>query len=187
MNRRYIPNILSCLRLALLVPVVWTLLAKHYELAFYFFIAAGLSDGIDGFLARRYDWKTHFGAFIDPLADKVLLIFTFFTLAWLNQIPLWLVIMMISRDLIIMAGVLGLYVRYGKVDFVPTMISKITTVSQVSFAFLLLFNLAYTTLPHVLYVSLMVIVICSTLWSLIDYVWVWSWYAYRHKPPRFTQ
>ena len=100
-----LPNLISLMRLLLVPLTVWLILSNAYALAFATFLVAGISDGFDGFLARRFDWRTRLGAYLDPLADKALVVSVFVTLGLLKMIPAWLVIMVVSRDALIVGAV----------------------------------------------------------------------------------
>ena len=101
-----IPNLISLMRLLLVPLTVWLIMSEAYGWAFITFLVAGVSDGIDGYLARRFDWRTRLGAYLDPLADKALLVSVFVTLGFLKLIPAWLVIIVVSRDVLIVGAVL---------------------------------------------------------------------------------
>ena len=124
---RHLPNLITCMRFILIGPILWALLTKCYPLAFYLFLIAGLSDGLDGLLARFFDWTTPLGALLDPLADKLLLMGSFIVLAYLQQIPVWLTIMVIGRDIWIMGGALLYRYWVGPLDYKPVWISKLNT------------------------------------------------------------
>ena len=102
-----LPNIISTLRIFLVVPTVYFLLHDQYSYALLLFVIAGLSDGLDGFLARRYGWTTRLGSFLDPLGDKLLMTATYFVLGWLGDLPVWLVAVVIGRDVVIVLGALA--------------------------------------------------------------------------------
>ncbi|MDH4331533.1 MAG: CDP-diacylglycerol--glycerol-3-phosphate 3-phosphatidyltransferase [Desulfobulbaceae bacterium] len=125
-----IPNILTIGRI-LLIPLLVIFLLEGRELAaFWVFVLAGVTDALDGFLARVLKQKTEFGAFIDPIADKLLLITSYITLAVLGILPKWLAVIVVSRDVIICGGIgiLMLYDREFKIK--PSMVSKVTTFLQ---------------------------------------------------------
>jgi cardiolipin synthase len=129
-----IPNLISVLRLLLVPLTVWLVISEAYGWAFITFVAAGLSDGIDGFLARRYDWRTRLGAYLDALADKALLVSVFVTLGFLKLIPAWLAITVVSRDALIIGAVLLSRMMDHPVHVRPLMVSKVNTVLQIAFA-----------------------------------------------------
>lgn len=127
-----IPNLITLLRI-ILVPVVVILLIQGFFLkALIVFIIAGLSDALDGFLARVLNQKTELGAYLDPIADKALLASTFITLSVLHVIPGWLTVIVISRDFIILLGISVLSIMSFPVEIRPLFISKITTAVQLA-------------------------------------------------------
>lgn len=133
-----IPNFLTITRILLIPLLVIFLLEGRGQYAFWVFIAAGVSDGLDGFLARALKQKTEFGAFIDPIADKLLLITSYVTLAALDLVPRWLTVLVVSRDVIIIVGI-GILMCYNKTfDIKPSFVSKITTFLQLFTVFLVL-------------------------------------------------
>ena len=129
-----IPNLISVLRLLLVPVTVWLIISEAYGWAFLTFMAAGISDGIDGYLARRFDWRTRLGAYLDPLADKALLVSVFVTLGFLKLIPAWLAIAVVSRDALIVGAVLLSRLMDHPVHVRPLMVSKVNTVVQIVFA-----------------------------------------------------
>jgi cardiolipin synthase (CMP-forming) len=129
-----IPNLISVLRLLLVPLTVWLIISEAFGWAFLTFMAAGISDGIDGYLARRFDWRTRLGAYLDPLADKTLLVSVFVTLAFLKLIPAWLAILVVSRDALIIGAVLLSRLMDQPVHVRPLMVSKVNTVVQIVFA-----------------------------------------------------
>ncbi|MGD1976783.1 MAG: CDP-alcohol phosphatidyltransferase family protein, partial [Gammaproteobacteria bacterium] len=104
MRPRDIPNALCVLRMLLVAPVVWLLLAGEYAWVLVVFFLAGFTDGLDGFLAKRFDWRSRLGGILDPLADKLLLVTSFLTLGYIGLAPVWLLIMVVARDVIIVSG-----------------------------------------------------------------------------------
>lgn len=169
-----IPNLITVARMVLLVPLLYTMLEGYYVAAFYIFSIAGLSDGIDGFLARRFNWISRLGSFIDPAADKFLMLISFVTLAYLGHLPWVLVGIVVGRDVIIFFGVIAVYIAMGHVEFDPSRMSKWNTVLQIALVFFVLFGLAYQPLPAAFILGLMLVVIASSLISLVSYMWVWT-------------
>ena len=116
----------------LLIPFFVILLIYNYiGTSLFIFAAASLTDALDGFIARKWDQKTRLGTFLDPMADKALLVASFIALAILGILPSWLAVITISRDLIIVFGSLIVYILTGNVNFYPTFLGKITTVAQI--------------------------------------------------------
>ncbi len=126
-----IPNILTLLRILLTPLFVILLLRDQFGFALLVFSIAGISDGLDGFLARHLNQRTELGAFLDPVADKILLISAFVCLAVLGVIPDWLAVIVISRDILIVLGIAILTIREKEYEIKPTMVSKATTTVQI--------------------------------------------------------
>jgi cardiolipin synthase len=135
-----IPNLITLLRIILVPVVVILLIQGSFLKALMVFIVAGLSDALDGFLARVLNQQTTLGAYLDPIADKALLASTFITLSVLHVIPGWLTVIVISRDFIILLGILILSIMSFSVEIRPWFISKITTGLQLSTVLLALFS-----------------------------------------------
>lgn len=113
---------------------VWLMLDQHFTTAFWLFVAAGLTDAIDGFLAKRFGWETELGSYLDPLADKALLVSVFVVLGWIGHIPLWLTIMVVFRDLLIIGGALVAVAIAGSFKADPMFVSKLNTTVQIALA-----------------------------------------------------
>ena len=172
---RHIPNALTLIRLALIAPFLMLLHQHNYVNAFYIFVLAGFTDGLDGVLARYFGWQSFFGAFIDPLADKLLIASSFISLALIGSLPWWLVILVFSRDLTISFGVIGWYwLIQRRLDFKPTNLSKLNTMLQLSLLTLCLFELAFFKFPPYLVDILILLTTFTTASTFIDYVWTWG-------------
>lgn len=169
-----IPNIITVFRFLLVPPVVLLLLDGRFGLALLMFGVAGFSDGLDGYLAKRFNWSSRLGALMDPLADKLLLVSSFVALGWLNQIPLWLVGVVILRDLVIISGALVYHFRIERLEAEPSMLSKLNTVAQIMLVLAVMFSAAVQALPYLWMDVLLYSVLVTTLWSGTDYVWRWS-------------
>ncbi len=133
-----IPNLISLLRLAAVPLVVWLIANNHMSAAMWLFLAAGISDAVDGYLARILRQRTRLGAYLDPLADKMLLVCVFVTLGQVGKLESWLVILVVSRDVMIVGGILLLFLLEHRVEVEPTLTSKANTVVQIAFAGLVL-------------------------------------------------
>ena len=117
------------------VPVIfWLLVTGQNKIAFFVFVAAGISDAVDGYLAKRFDWTTELGAYLDPLADKLLIVSIFIALGVRGELPLWLVIAVVSRDILIVAAVLLAWLLDQPVRIKPLAISKANTLAQIVLA-----------------------------------------------------
>lgn len=124
---RHIPNIMTILRMLLLIPLGYLMLQSEWLWVFWIFVAAGLSDLLDGALARHFHWESPLGSFIDPMADKVLCGGIVLLLAWLEILPIWVTVLVVLRELLIVGG-MGVYrVLFGSVDADPLLVSKINT------------------------------------------------------------
>ncbi|MCQ0989764.1 CDP-alcohol phosphatidyltransferase family protein [Jiella marina] len=129
-----IPNIISIIRLLVVPVMVWALIDGSWGLAFAIFVFAGVSDGIDGAIARHFDQQSTLGLYLDPIADKALLTAVFISLGLLGQLPDWLVIAVVSRDILIVSAFLLSYVMGLPMAVRPLFVSKATTVAQIALA-----------------------------------------------------
>lgn len=172
MKLSYLPNIVTGFRILLLVPFMYTLLHGQYVATFYIFVIAGFSDGLDGWLARRFNWQSRLGGFMDPLSDKLFVSISYLTLGWLHQIPWWLVYIVLTRDVVIVCAV-GLWqCLVGPVEFKPTFLSKTNTVLQGFVIFTALFQMAYFAIPVWLFNSLLIVITSTTCASLLHYLYL---------------
>jgi cardiolipin synthase len=133
-----LPNLISLLRLAAVPLVVWQIATERFAGAFWVFVAAGVSDAVDGYLARILNQRTRLGAYLDPLADKMLLVCVFVTLGQIGKLESWLVILVVSRDVMIVGGIILLFLLEHRVEVAPSFISKANTLVQIAFAGLVL-------------------------------------------------
>lgn len=181
---KHIPNFLTVLRLILIVPFLMYLYRHEYVTAFYVFIVAGLTDGLDGWLARHFNWQSFFGSFVDPLADKLLIASSFISLALLGALPWWLVIIVFLRDLTISFGVLAWYYFIQKqLEFEPTLLSKFNTTFQLALVTICLCELAYFEFPDYLIETLIYLTTLTTTITYVDYIWTWgrkAWFVKEH-------
>lgn len=182
MNLRQLPNIISILRILLVVPVVWSLLQGAYLIALVLFLIAGLSDGLDGYLARRYQWITRLGGYLDPLGDKLLVVCSYLTLGWMGTLPAWLVIAVIARDGVIVAGTLVYRWLIADVEAEPLLISKINTALQLALVVLVILSLAALADVHLLIRGMMYLVFVTTVMSGVSYVTLWGYRAWQQWP-----
>ncbi|MEJ2141700.1 MAG: CDP-alcohol phosphatidyltransferase family protein [Gammaproteobacteria bacterium] len=174
MKLNQIPNIISVIRILLVAPVVYGLLNHQFELAWWLFVIAGISDGVDGFLARHFNWQTELGAILDPIGDKLLMVFSYLTLGWMAQLPAWLVALVIARDIIIVAGTLVYQKLTGDKAIEPLYISKVNTVVQILLVVVVIYSLAFLVLPAWISTSLIFFVAVTTVTSGVSYVYVWT-------------
>jgi cardiolipin synthase (CMP-forming) len=139
-----IPNLITILRFLLVPGVVFALLTDKMGWALAGFLVAGISDGIDGFIARQFNQRTELGAYMDPMADKILLASVFVVLGYMGELPLWLVIAAVSRDGLIVCAVLLSTVMGNPVAMKPLFVSKANTAVQIVLAAVVLGELAFT-------------------------------------------
>ena len=149
----------------------WLTLEHRLDYAFFLFVAAGLSDAVDGWLARRYGGNS-IGALLDPVADKALLVTMYVTLAVVRELPDWLAILVVFRDLLIVGGVIVLGVLGQPVAIRPLYISKLNTALQIVLIAATLFLVGFNLMAPVLLTILIWVVAASTLVSGAAYVWV---------------
>lgn len=133
-----LPNIISLARLISVPMVIWLIVAGHLAVAFWVFVAAGLSDAVDGAIAKGFGMTSELGGYLDPIADKALLGAVFIALGWRGDVPTWLVILVVSRDLLLVGGTILMIVLDQAVIIAPIMISKINTACQIALAAVIL-------------------------------------------------
>ncbi len=164
------PNVITFGRLCAVPWAFWLILEHRLDLAFYLFVLAGLSDAVDGWLARRYGGNS-IGALLDPVADKALLVTTYITLAVVRELPDWLAILVVFRDLLIVGGVIVLGVLGQPVVIKPLFISKLNTALQIVLIAATLFLVGFGLMAPLLITVLVWAVAASTLVSGAAYVW----------------
>lgn len=168
-----IPNIITLGRIMLVPIIVWAIVSSQMEVAFAVFLIAGISDAVDGFLAKRFNMTSELGALLDPLADKALLVSIYMALGIWGAIPRWIVILVVSRDIMIVAAVIVSWLFDKPVAMKPLMVSKLNTVAQVAFAALVLAALAFGFKPGPYDIILMGLVTVFTLSSVSLYLVEW--------------
>jgi cardiolipin synthase len=124
---RHLPNLISGVRIALVFPAVSAVIDTRYDLALCLVLIAGLSDGLDGLLARSFHWHSQLGAMLDPLADKLLFVSLYVVFAWQALLPTWLVVVLIGRDVVIVGGAIAYRVLVGPFAGGATRLSKLNT------------------------------------------------------------
>ncbi len=170
MKLKHIPNMICVARIILVAPIVWSLLEEHYALALGLIMIAGLSDALDGYLARRFDWRTRLGGLLDPAADKFLMFAAFVTLAWIGLVPVWFSAIVVGRDVIIISGSIVYQLTVAPIHGEPTGASKLNTVFQILFV-LLTISHAWLGHPPTLDLQLLGTAILATIGiSTVQYV-----------------
>ena len=173
MNIANIPNIITLARIMLVPIVVWAIASNQMEIAFAVFIVAGVSDAVDGFLAKRFNMTSDLGALLDPLADKALLVSIYIALGIWGAIPRWIVILVVSRDIMIVSAVIVSWLFGKPVQMKPLMVSKLNTAAQVAFAALVLGSLGFGFQLSPYDFILMALVTVFTLSSVSLYLVEW--------------
>jgi cardiolipin synthase len=168
-----VPNIITILRFILVPAVVYAMMTGEIGWAFAGFIVAGISDGVDGFIARQFDQRTELGAYLDPIADKLLLVSVFVVLGQMGELPLWLVIAVVSRDALIVGAVLLSYVMGRPVLVKPLFVSKANTTAQILLAGLVLGELSFSAAIDNLRDALIVLAGLLTIASAAAYLVAW--------------
>jgi cardiolipin synthase len=174
MSWAWIPNAICVFRILLVGPVVWVLLQGEYLIALVLIAIAGFSDGLDGFLAKRYDWRTRLGSLLDPAADKLLLVSVFLTLTHLGWAPLWLAVTVVLRDAVIVCGAIAYQVLIAPVYGEPRRISKLNTACQLLFVLSIITQQGYGRPPDISVLLLGAGVFYTSVISGIDYILTWS-------------
>lgn len=179
-----LPNLISTGRILLVPAVVWLMAERRFDLAFWGFAIAGVSDGIDGFIARHWNLRSRLGAFLDPLADKLLLVSTFITLGLLGLLPDWLVILVVARDLLIVGGVLLGWVLGADAEPHPSIVSKANTFCQIVLAGTVLLSAGHGWNAHDIIVVLAIVTATLTVLSGGIYLRDWLRAMSRLAGPR---
>jgi len=168
-----IPNLISIMRLALVPFIVWTLLEGQFIQSFVLFVVVGVSDGVDGFIARNFNQRTELGAYLDPLADKVLLIAMFVVLGYLEIIPVWLAIAVVTRDIMIASGVLVAFIIGNPVEMKPLFVSKANTAVQIVLVALAIGAPAFTL--DLALVKTILVWVCGALTTASAFAYFAAW------------
>jgi cardiolipin synthase (CMP-forming) len=168
-----IPNLITLGRILLVPVVVWAITAGEMRIAFVLFLAAGISDAVDGFLAKRFGMTTKLGAYLDPLADKAMLVSIYVALGIIEAIPRWLVILVVSRDIMIVSAVMLSWLVDKPVALKPLFVSKLNTVAQIVLACVVLAALGFDLSADLAVRVLAALVAALTLLSVAFYVREW--------------
>lgn len=178
----HIPNAICVLRILLVIPIVMSLLAEDFSMALILIFVAGFSDGLDGYLAKRFDWRTRLGGLLDPLADKLLLMTVILTLTSMSLTPVWLAAVVIGRDLIIVTGATFYNYLIGPVTPDPSIISKINTVCQLLYMLFVIAKPVTGWPPEIGILLIGAAVMVTSVVSGLDYVIRWSFKAIANRP-----
>jgi len=183
-----LPNILTVFRMLAVIPLVYWLLVGAYQPALILAFIAGMSDWVDGVLARRFGWTSRFGGIVDPLADKLMLVSLTMVLAYTGEFPLWLAVLIVVRDVVIVSGGVIYKHCFGPVDVVPFRLSKWNTGLLILLVLVVMLRLngvqpevAGIDLIRQLEQGLIWVVTATTIITGIQYVWVWGAKAWRSR------
>ena len=174
MNLRQLPNAITGLRLAMAPVLPWLLVAGHHRAALAVALAAGLSDALDGLIAKRFGWQSRLGSLLDPIADKLMLGLAMLGLAWVGMLPTWLVGL-------VLVGAAAWWRLAGPYDGRPSLLGKLTTALQIALVLLCLVELSGLGLPVQVRIQVVVAVGLLTFASGLDYVIRYGVRAWRHK------
>ena len=167
---RHLPNLICLVRLALIWPIATALYGGRYGLALALFVLAAISDGLDGYLAKRFNWISDLGKVLDPAADKLLLVTVFVESTWLGLVPWWVTAAAVARDVMIALGALVYRLWFGPLRGRPTIISKINTAAQLLYLAAVMLGAAVGFPPHYVLRALALTVFATTALSGLNYV-----------------
>jgi cardiolipin synthase len=169
-----IPNFITIGRLMMVPLIIWLIVSREPLTAFWCFVVAGISDGVDGFMARQFNMRSDLGTYLDPIADKALLVSIFIALAVLAEIPVWLTLLVVSRDFLIVGGVVLAWMLDRPIEMKPRVVSKVNTVAQIVLVGIVLADLAFVPdLSEFRYVTVLLVAaltVASTIVYMVDWV-----------------
>jgi len=177
-----IPNALTLARIVLVPLIVWLIITHEMAVAFVLFLLAGLSDAADGYLAKRFGWHTELGAYLDPIADKALLVSIYVTLGFSNHLPVWLVIAVVSRDILIIGAFVLSWILSRPVAVSPLLVSKANTLAQLVLASLVLAELGLGLGLEPFVAVCIWVTGALTILSATVYFWVWLKHMASYEP-----
>lgn len=182
MRAAWIPNLITMARIACALPLAWAIVTDRTGLALGLALAAGVSDVLDGWLAKHYGWQSRLGSLLDPVADKLLLIAAFVALVMAGALPLWLVGLVLLRDVIIVGGAVAWDRWIEPLRGEPTLLSKLTTLSQVVLIVVILISAHGLILPSPNFVGFAIALVAAlTVISGLHYVVIWARRARRKR------
>ena len=167
---RHLPNIICLVRIALIWPTIDALYSGRNWTALILVAVCAVSDGLDGWLAKRFNWTSHLGKMLDPLADKLLLVALFLTAAWMNLLPWWLTAVVVARDVMIGLGAIIYRFWFGPLHGRPTLVSKINTGMQLAVALAAILGGATHLPTPEMVTALAVLTLLTTIVSGADYL-----------------
>jgi cardiolipin synthase len=171
---RHLPNFICLVRIALIWPTIDALYSGEYWLALGLVFVCAVSDGLDGWLAKRFNWTSHLGKILDPLADKLLLVALFLTATWMNLLPWWLTAVAVGRDVMIGFGAVIYRFWFGPLHGRPTIVSKINTGMQLTVALAAILGAALGLAADEMVTALSIVTLLTTVISGADYLAVFT-------------
>jgi len=170
-------NIITVVRLLFTPIIIWLIFSSYYYLGLIFFVLSGLSDALDGFIAKQFNQRTILGSYLDPVADKTLIVSSILALGYMGTIPSWLIILIVSRDLAILGAVIISWLVERSLKIEPIISSKINTFLQIFYIGLILLNLS--SKEEIIYLNIFILptfsilIALSTLTSWFSYLILW--------------
>jgi cardiolipin synthase len=174
MSLSWLPNAISLVRIALVPPILMLLSSGRHDVALALFFVAGFSDGLDGYLAKRFDWHSRAGALLDPIADKLLVAGTFVSLSMTGHLPVWLAAIVVFRDVVIVGGAMAYNFLVRPVEGEPTRVSKLNTAFELLLVLFVISRAGFGWPDQITITLLGAAVLVTVVISGIDYVWSWT-------------
>ena len=176
-NKMNFANIITVIRLLITPIIIWLIFSNYFTLGLLFFVLSGLSDALDGFVAKKFNQITILGSYLDPVADKTLIVSSILVLGYVGAIPSWLIILIVSRDLAILGAVIISWTVESSLKIEPIISSKINTFLQIFYIGLILLNLSYPSsiagLSELILPVFSILIAFSTLLSWFSYLILW--------------
>ena len=183
MSLRWVPNAFTIARLFASPLLAWLLLRYQFHLALLLVAVAGVTDWLDGFLARKLGVTSKVGVLLDPLADKTLLVTLFLALGIVRLVPIWMLCLAIGRDLVIVIGSLLLRIFRNRRKFIPTIVGKVSTFFQIAFVLLVLIRAAIPSYIWLIWLEATALVITAFLTTVSGLDYVWKGIVMTRQPP----
>ncbi|GAB1262466.1 CDP-alcohol phosphatidyltransferase family protein [Aurantivibrio plasticivorans] len=177
---KQVPNLLTTLRILLAAPVAWLIIEGEFSLVLVLAFIAGVTDGLDGWIARRFNAQSRYGAIADPISDKALLIGTFVSLAWVGLVPEWVAWLVVARDVVILTGAICYHWLYGRYDMAPSFWGKASTLVQICFALMVLTQQVTPVFTAEVFQGMLWLLIALAIISGGNYIKVWGGKAMTH-------
>ncbi|HJL60388.1 MAG TPA: CDP-alcohol phosphatidyltransferase family protein [Pseudomonadales bacterium] len=171
---KQIPNTLTTLRLLSAAPISLMILSENYQAVLWIAFFAGITDALDGWLARKLDCMSRYGAVVDPLSDKALLFGAYISFVVVGLIPWWIGLVVITRDIIIVSGALAYHSLIGRYDMAPSIWGKVSTQVQIVFALMLLVHQVYPVFPQISFLIGILLLVLLAFGSCGHYVFIWG-------------